>query len=384
MRRSALLLALLLPLAAQAAPKDELEKTQAALKASQAEQEKLSARQAGVEKELATLQEKLVSAAAALQKSDASLDIIEKKEQQLTRELAAKEKSFVAKKQKLDGLSRIAIRLSRTPPQAMVLMPTDGKNRIQAAHALSLVTSDIKKQAAAIEGEVHAMNALKIRLADEKVQAEKIKAANKAEKKSFEAALKTRKQLRDKLAASKAQEENKSAELAKKANSLQELITALNSEAKKAKKVAEGKELVSEEGMSGSRGKMRALADAKGRLRAPVSGRVVVNYGGRDGGDTSKGIKIAAHARATVVAPFDAEVAYSGNFLNYGRLVILKHRGDYHTLLAGLSRIDVKAGDFLLEGEPIGAMGSGEYQQLYVELRENNQPVNPAKWIRGL
>jgi septal ring factor EnvC (AmiA/AmiB activator) len=38
-----------------------------------------------------------------------------------------------------------------------------------------------------------------------------------------------------------------------------------------------------------------------------------------------------------------------------------------------------------LEGEPIGAMGDNDAgNRLYVELRRNNQPTDPAPWIRGL
>ncbi len=384
MRRSALLLIALFPLAAQAAPKDDLAKTQAALKASQAAQEKLEKQQKKVEENLADLQEKLVRSAAALQKSDTVLDAAEQKLQKLESDLAQKEKDFAAKRQKLDGLSRIAIRLSRTPPQAMVLMPTDGKDRIQAARALALITGEIKTQSEVIHHDMETLAELKTKVESDKARAEKIRDANKEEKKSVEVALKLRKQLRDKLVASKTQEENNAAALAKKAGSLQELINSLNNEVEKPRKSSGGKEVVSEEGVSGSHGKMRSFESAKGRIRVPVSGRVVVGFGDRDGGEASKGIKIAARSGAMVVAPFDAEVAYSGAFLNYGRLVILKHRGDYHTLLAGMSRIDVKSGDFLLEGEPIGAMGSKDNQQLYIELRENNQPINPAKWIRGL
>lgn len=383
MRRSVILFIALAPLTAQAAPKDELAKTQAALKESQANQAKLGKQQASVEKELAALQEKLVKSAASLQKSDAALEAAQRKLQSLETELVEKEKTLAIKRQKMDGLSRIAIRLSRTPPQAMVLMPTDGKNRIQASRALALITAEIKRQAETIGNEMEALHALKVKVEEDKTEAEKIRNANREEKKSFEAALKTRKQLRDKLAASKAQEDKKIAELAKKARNLQELVNALSAEA--AKPPTRGdRDVVSEEGISGNKGRMRDFEDSKGRIRLPVSGKVVMDYGQRDGGDTSKGIKIAARSGATVVAPFDAEVAYSGTFLNYGRLVILKHRGNYHTLLAGLSRIDVKSGDFLLEGEPIGAMDNANDQQLYVELRQNNQPINPEKWMRGL
>lgn len=388
MWRSAFLLLFLLPLAAQASPKDELVKTQAALKASRIAQEKLERQQQKLEKELTDLQKKLVRAAAMVQKNDAALDQAERKLQQLSHDVVQKEKDFSAKRQKLDGLSRIAIRLSRTPPQAMVLMPTDGRNRLQAANALARITADIKMQAKEIQRDMAALEILKTQMEEDKRQAEKMRDAHQEEKKTFEIALKARKMLRDKLSASKTQEENKSAELAKKASSLKDFINALNNEEDTTSRAVGKKEVVSTGGVVGSRGAMRLFENARGRIRIPVSGRVVLGYGDRDGSDSSKGLKIATSGGATVVAPFDAEVAYSGTFLHYGRLVILKHHSapgrDFHTLLSGLSQIDVKAGDFLLEGEPIGAMSGKENQQLYVELRENNQPVNPKQWMRGL
>ncbi len=86
-----------------------------------------------------------------------------------------------------------------------------------------------------------------------------------------------------------------------------------------------------------------------------------------------------------MTAPFDGEVVYTGPFLNYGQLVIIRHSDDFHTLLAGLVKIDVNVGQFLLEGEPIGAMGESDSgNRLYVELRHKNQPIDPAPWINGL
>ena len=165
------------------------------------------------------------------------------------------------------------------------------------------------------------------------------------------------------------------------------MISSIDKESKQAQ--VAGKEVKSTAGIAGKRGKLRDILDAKGDLRMPISGRMVLAYGQKDSSnDTSKGIKIAARGHATVIAPYDAEVAYSGVFLNYGKLVILKHRAsngdDFHTLLAGLDTIDVKTGEFLLEGEPIGAMSDGETTRLYVELRKNNQPFNPVGWIKGL
>lgn len=380
--RPLLLILCALPVAALAAPADELAKTKAALKASQEKQAKIVVDQEKVEAELADLQEKLVKSAAQLQANEAQLDDVQKKLKDLEKQQADKEKEFAAKKQKLDGLSRMAIRLSRTPPQAMVLMPTDGKNRIQASRALKLISAEMKMQADAIEKDMENLKILQAKTEEERVKVEKIRAANKEEKKSFEAALKNRKQLQGRLAASRTQEENKARELAKKAKSLEELMVSLEKESRKFQK---GKEVTSDGGISGQAGRLRSFKDAKGKIRIPASGRVITGYGEKDEtGNASKGIIIATRSSGTVVAPFDAEVAYTGTFLNYGKLVILKHGGgNYHTLLAGLGRIDVKQGDFLLEGEPIGAMDT-DAKRLYVELRENNQTVNPKPWMRGL
>lgn len=390
MRRRALLAALLcVPMAAMAAPKEELAQTKEAIKAAEMQQAKLAAQISDVERDLGNLQEKLVKSAESLQQSTAQAADAQARLKALEKEQAAKQIAYENGRKKLDGLSRIAIRLSRTPPQAMVLMPSDGKNRIQAAHALSTITAEIKTQSELIQQEMQQLDALKTKVDSDRRKFEKIRDAVREEKKNYEAQLKSRRQLRDKLGALRQEGETKIAALAKKATSLQDLIATLEKEAKKPKKTTRGQMVISEEGVAGSRGRLRDFDGAKGRIRIPVGGRVVSNYG--DAGtanDTLKGVKIEAASAAPVIAPFDAEVAYTGTFLNYGKLVILKHRsgkgGNYHTLLAGLERIDVENGDFLLEGEPIGAMGNDTAQQLYVELRANNQPMNPKGWMRGL
>ena len=67
--------------------------------------------------------------------------------------------------------------------------------------------------------------------------------------------------------------------------------------------------------------------------------------------------------------------------------MIIEHDGGYHTLLARLNQLDVATGEWVLAGEPVGAMGprttgaSGELQGLYLELRRAGQPINPHRWV---
>jgi septal ring factor EnvC (AmiA/AmiB activator) len=80
--------------------------------------------------------------------------------------------------------------------------------------------------------------------------------------------------------------------------------------------------------------------------------------------------------------------------------LIIEHRGGYHTVLAGLGRVDAVVGQWLLAGEPVGVMGSSgtsttgqgnapdtsgqDHPKLYVELRHKGQPVDPAPWFGTL
>jgi murein hydrolase activator len=73
---------------------------------------------------------------------------------------------------------------------------------------------------------------------------------------------------------------------------------------------------------------------------------------------------------------------FAGPFRGYGQILIIAHGDGYHSLLAGLDRVDSLVGQWLLAGEPVGTMAdSADQPRLYLELRHNNQPINPAPWL---
>ena len=142
---------------------------------------------------------------------------------------------------------------------------------------------------------------------------------------------------------------------------------------------------------------IRAFPDRQNSLTVPAAGRIVTRYGERmqraGGRVNAKGIEIVTRAGAQVVAPYDGKVAYAGPFRGYGRILIIEHGGRYHSLLAGLERIDAVVGQWVLAGEPVGVM-AGDTEagdqgnpstrrtpKLYVELRRTGQPINPLPWL---
>jgi murein hydrolase activator len=135
-----------------------------------------------------------------------------------------------------------------------------------------------------------------------------------------------------------------------------------------------------------------AFASAKGVLPFPVNGIKVRRFGDSDGlGGQEKGLTIASRPGAQVTAPCDGWVVYAGPFRSYGQLLILNAGGGYHVLLAGMERISVDLGQFVLTGEPVAMMGGGPQTAaavatgssqpvLYVEFRKDGTPVDPSPW----
>ena len=122
-----------------------------------------------------------------------------------------------------------------------------------------------------------------------------------------------------------------------------------------------------------------------GGLVQPARGEIAAKFGQKtDAFGEGKGMVIATRSGAQVVTPFDGQIVFEGPFRSYGQILIIEHRGGYHTVLAGLAHVDVVVGQWLKAGEPVGAMidtAQGR-PQLYVELRRSGQPFDPAPWFK--
>ncbi len=136
-----------------------------------------------------------------------------------------------------------------------------------------------------------------------------------------------------------------------------------------------------------------SFGELKGLLPQPVNGSLVNGFNKRDTlGGMTKGISLATRPNAIVSAPSDGWVSYAGPFRTYGQLLILNVGGGYYILLAGMDRISVSLGQFVLAGEPVATMGdpqkdsSGQPSSdkrvptLYIEFRKDGTPIDPTPW----
>ena len=127
---------------------------------------------------------------------------------------------------------------------------------------------------------------------------------------------------------------------------------------------------------------LRALDAPQARMLWPVSGELAHRFGDADrDGQPSQGLTIQGVPGGVVAAPFDGQVDYAGKFQGYGLILIIRHAGGYHSLLAGLGHVDVTTGQWLLAGEPVGSLpeanDKGAGANFYFELRGDGRPVDP-------
>lgn len=210
---------------------------------------------------------------------------------------------------------------------------------------------------------------LAARRAAEEAEAIAAKARQEAEQATLKAAREQKE--REKLAAEAAKEAERRAQA--EAKEKQVAAQKATIAADKATREADASRPQSGQSFEGARGKMLF----------PARGRIIEQFNATaENGLEKRGITIQTRGGAQIVAPYDGQVVFAETFRGYGLLLIIEHTDGYHTLIAGMTRIDAAVGQRLLAGEPVGVMGSDESKPaLYVELRHNGQPINPLPWL---
>jgi septal ring factor EnvC (AmiA/AmiB activator) len=137
-----------------------------------------------------------------------------------------------------------------------------------------------------------------------------------------------------------------------------------------------------------------------GSLPLPVQGLVLRRANETDAaGVTRPGMILATRPRAIVTTPTAATIRYTGPLLDLGNVIILEPRANTLFVLAGLDTVYGDAGQVIAAGTPIGLMGAPasstgnalspngdgtgveRSETLYIEVRDNNIPQDPAEWF---
>lgn len=348
---------------------ERLRELETALAQSRRQQEELGADAERLAGELADLQGRLIAAAELVLRQEAEIGDITRRLAALQAEERAK---AAALQQQREGLSRVLAslaHLSRQPPLVVAAEPAHAVDAVHTSLLLAAVLPALEARAAAVGAELQAVRAIRAEIAAQQAELAAANERLQQERAALAALLDLKAAERVEAQVKQLAARERTARLGAEANDLRDLIGRLEGDGGLLEEPPEG---------------VRPFAEARGRLPLPAKGRIVLSYGEEDAqGLPSRGLSLELLESAQVVAPYNGRIVFAGPFRSYGQLLIIAHGEGYHTLIAGLSRIDGFVGQWLLAGEPVGQAGTGEngISAIYVELRRNGEPINPLPWL---
>ena len=418
------------------ASRREMDRLSATIRLSDEKREALESAVARIEDDAAGLRNEAVRVAAERERLEAELEkaadrlaLLGVREQALLTDLASRRDVLA---EVLGALQR----MGRNPPPALLVTPDDALSSVRSAILMGAVVPALRGEAEKLVADLTALKRVRASTVAERenVSAQLTEVAESEERLDLLQA--TKRQVLERAGRDLEAERERLAELAARSGTLEELTASLDAELteasrrrgeaeveaeraareaaqaaadalRRAREAEEAARLAAappapepepEETPSASfapgvfakadpaREKPAfAFASLDGKLELPVAGRIESGFG-RGDARRNKGLVVAARGGALVRAPTDGWVAYAGPFRSYGEIVIMNVGDDYRMVLSGLGSSDVALGQFVLAGEPIGRLakplGEGApAPSLYVEVRQGERPIDPARWF---
>jgi septal ring factor EnvC (AmiA/AmiB activator) len=348
------------------------------------------------------LNQQLIDSAAHVRDVEAKIDISQMRLQALDEQANVYQRSLDERRGTIVEILAALQRIGRQPPPALLVRPEDALKALRTAIMLGAVVPEMRAEAEAIAGDLADLGRVRKNIAarHQELSGNRDQLAREQLRLSMLIEERQRKQATVQQALEA--EQQRAIELAQRVGSLKDLIGKLEQGLDSAARAARAANRAIED--DATRPNLAALGDpgrlapavafsaTRGQLRLPVNGVPIHRFGESDGaGGTQKGLSIQARAGAQITSPCDGWVVYAGPFRSYGQVLILNVGGGYHVLLAGMERISVDLGQFVLTGEPVAVMGDGaqlpaavitrpKQPVLYVEFRKDGAPIDPSPW----
>lgn len=396
----------------------DLDQIQQQIEQGQQQSDALKARAKQLDQEIADLQAAMVKAAKDVQDTESKVTDLEQTLDQLEQTAHDKNAALEKEQGRLASALMALQRLSRQPPQTILFSPEPPIDAARTARLLSLITPALDARARALQSDLSELREVRAEMAARRDSLAAAVTKLAGDNRSLSDLLAKKASLQQQTLSESAATTERIDKLADQAKNLQDLIERLDKAKAKAGEPEEGQAAATSTEISGAPAQAGQAAepadtqlaaaenpasrspetparmqrpadfrdfppDAAGIVQ-PARGKITVNFADpQDSGGQSKGMMLETRPHAQIVAPFDGQIVFEGPFRSYGQILIIEHGGGYHTVLAGLGRADAVVGQWLLAGEPVGVMGSPDtgHPQLYLELRRDGQPIDPAPWF---
>jgi septal ring factor EnvC (AmiA/AmiB activator) len=381
------------------AARREMERAEQARAAEQAAQQQAAVRAATAAAEAQRLTEGRIAAAARLRQAEAATAEVAARMDQLGAEQRKAQAALDARAETMQPLLPVIERLSLFPAETLLAVPAQADDTLRGVLLLRGLANQAGEEALALRHDQEGLATATRALRAEMPRLAAAEARQKAEAAALDQQIATaqagQREAEGEAAAAAERAASQAAHAETLRGVLADLETARQAERERAREHAATAERHSRsEEAAAARQREAALGQAsaaqpRGQLMAPVEGTIVRSWGDATDGGPAIGVSYRAAPAARVVSPCAGRIAFSAPFRSYGLLLIVSCGGGYHAVLAGFERLDVRVGQAVAPGEPVGVMpswqpgGAGNRPTLYVELRRDGRPVNPAPWLKA-
>jgi murein hydrolase activator len=393
-------------------PDQELDSIRAEQRKSLETEQRLTTENSAIAEERRRLNQSLIGSASKIRATEERIAAMEVHLRQLENSEVGIRKSLDGRRTQIAEILAALQRIGRRPPPALFVGAEDAVESLRTVMSLEAVLPQMRSEANKLQVELTDLARVKTTKAAEHTQLEAELADLAIMQKSMASLIDERQARQTEVERAIAAERDRALTLSRQVDNLKDLIGKLEPGGEGAKRAARAPARSGDDSKApnAARGGLAALNDparmgpavafvsAKGRLSLPVNGSKIRDFGAPDGaGSNEKGISIATRPGAQVTAPSDGWVVYAAPYRSYGQLLILNVGGGYHVLLAGMERITVDPGQFVLTGEPVAVMGSGTrvasvsaagsssaigspQPVLYIEFRKDGTPIDSSPW----
>ena len=358
--------------------RDRLEDVERRIGKSRGRDAALSRHAGTLAREVRTLREQVVSAARRLQIQEAVLMRVELDLGRLEAAIREDDAEYRRNEQQFLRIAGALRRIRSNPPGVLAMHFADAQDAVRSTIVLRSLVPQLRARAGQLRRKVADYNKRRRKSSKQREDIAAKAAQLRRTRQELAALLGRRIRLLAQTREEKAEVRRRLVRLTREAETLQDLMTNLERENTGAPPPPVRAAALTRPD------RLRRFREARGKVVAPVSARVVERFSDRDRlGLAVNGLRFAARAGAQAVAPYDGQIVFAGSFRSYGPILIIEHTDGYHSLIAGLARIDVVNRQWVLTGEPVGIVGTTESPgaRLYLELRQGGRPIDPQPWL---
>jgi septal ring factor EnvC (AmiA/AmiB activator) len=392
----------------------ELRGIEDTLEASHEQRRRIEAEIASIRADGAKLTAALLDATQNVNASERKTGATEARLDTLTGAEDAIKRSLASRRAVIAEILASLQRMGRKPPPALLVAPEDMLAAIRTSMLLGSVLPQMRGETEALASDLSDLVRLRQSIAAERETLANGVAKLRAERQRLAALVEARQSALSTAEQAFGEERERALDLARQAASLKDLIATMETEvaaawrgAKAARKADEIRRRAAQAAPLSAAMKTAlapfndparlapatAFIETRGLLPVPVNGTLQRGFGSQDGfGGTGKGMLIATSVEAIVASPCDGWVSFAGTYRSYGQLLIVNAGQGYYIILAGMDKINVNVGQFILVGEPVAVMGDGSVKTaaaiaigavqpiLYIEFRKDGVAIDPGPW----